>query len=125
MGVSSSEINSVEANKPFYINFAIDFHDKDRDKRIDHHSKADNNTIISRDNGAINGINFSSPNTVGQTGGINRSKQPYSSGINRSKQPYSSGIYTVTIEASKKEGDIFAIEKGDIPKTPREPPKTG
>ena len=44
------------------------------------------------------------------------------SGINRSKQPYS-GIYTVTIEAPKKEGDIFAIEKGDISKTPREPPK--
>jgi DNA-binding Lrp family transcriptional regulator len=44
-------------------------------------------------------------------------------GINRSKQPYSSGIYTVRVEAPRKEGDIFAIEKGDIQKTPKEPPK--
>ena len=44
-------------------------------------------------------------------------------GINRSKQPYSSGIYTVRMEAPKKEGDIFAIEKGDIQKTPKELPK--
>jgi predicted transcriptional regulator len=60
----------------------------------------------------FDGINAPTPHTVVKT-----------SGINRSKQPYSSGIYTVTIEAPKKEGDIFAIEKGDIPKTPREPPK--
>jgi predicted transcriptional regulator len=42
------------------------------------------------------------------------------SGINRTQRPYSSGIYTVSIEAPRKEGDIFAIEKGDIQKTPKE-----
>jgi DNA-binding Lrp family transcriptional regulator len=44
-------------------------------------------------------------------------------GINRGTQPYSSGIYTVRMEASRKEGDILAIEKGDTPKTPKETPK--
>jgi len=63
-------------------------------------------------NNNTNGINAHAPHTVFKI-----------SGINRSKQPYSSGIYTVSIEAPRKEGDIFAIEKGDIQKTPREPPK--
>jgi len=44
-------------------------------------------------------------------------------GINRIQQPYSSGIYTVTMEASRKEGDILAIEKGDTLKTPKETPR--
>jgi len=60
----------------------------------------------------LNGINTPTPHTVLK-----------SSGINRSKQPYSSGIYSVSMEVPKKEGDIFAIEKGDIQKTPKEFPK--
>ena len=48
---------------------------------------------------------------------------PENGGINRNKQPYSSGIYTVTMEAPRKEGDILAIEKGDTPKTPKKTPK--
>jgi DNA-binding Lrp family transcriptional regulator len=97
LGVSSSVNNDKEAYKDF---------DKDRDKGVNYYNKAGNN-------GAINGINTpSTGHTVFKNGGINRTNQPYSS-----------GIYTVTIEAPKKEGDIFAIEKGDISKTPREPPK--
>jgi transposase len=36
------------------------------------------------------------------------------SGINRSKQPYSSGIYTVTIEAPRKDRQLFAMEKRQL-----------
>jgi DNA-binding Lrp family transcriptional regulator len=61
-----------------------------------------------------------SPNTVSNDG-VNYTVGQIS-GINRTKQPYSSGIYTVSIEAPRKEGDIFAIEKGDIQKTPLKPP---
>jgi DNA-binding HxlR family transcriptional regulator len=43
-------------------------------------------------------------------------------GINRSKQPYSSGIYSVTIEAPKSEGEEQYIEKREVQKTPRKPP---
>jgi len=35
-------------------------------------------------------------------------------GINRSKQPYSSGIYTVTIEAPRKDRQLFAMEKRQL-----------
>ena len=104
MGLTSSVNNIIKANKDF-----DKCRDKDRDKRIDHHSKADNNTIISRDNGAINGINTSSTGyTVGQI-----------SGINRRNDPYSSGIYTVRVEAPRKESQILSIEKSQIQKTPR------
>jgi predicted transcriptional regulator len=88
MGVSSSVNNDKEAYKDF---------DKDRDKGVNYYNKAGNN-------GAINGINTPSTGyTVGQI-----------SGINRSKQPYSSGIYTVTIEAPRRESNIFAMEKSNI-----------
>ena len=94
MGVSSSIDNDKEAYKDF---------NKDRDK-------ADNNTVISD---PLNGIN--TPST-----GYTVFK---SSGINRKNDPYSSGIYTVTIEASKKEGEEQHIEKREVLKTPKEPPK--
>ncbi len=124
MGVTSSVDNSVEPNKPFYIDFAIDLHDKDRDN--DCYNERDNNNkgvisrdkgcdkdVISCDNGAINGINTPSTGyTVGQIGGINRRNDPYSS-----------GIYTVSIEAPRKESQILSIEKSQIQETPKKPPR--
>jgi predicted transcriptional regulator len=57
------------------------------------------------------------PNTVSNDG-INPSSAGYTvfknSGINRSKQPYSSGIYTVTIEAPRKDRQLFAMEKRQL-----------
>ena len=104
MGVSSSVNNDKEAYKDF---------DKDRDKETNYHNKAGNNTVISRDNGAINGINTPSTGyTVGQI-----------SGINRTNKPYSSGIYTVTIEVPRKESQILSIEESQIQKIPKKPPR--
>jgi predicted transcriptional regulator len=63
-----------------------------------------------------------SPNGIN---GINSSPAGYtvfkSSGINRSKQPYSSGIYTVSIEAPKKDQEILPIEKEEIQHLQLEP----
>jgi len=91
LGLTSSINNNIRVNKD---------PDKYRDKETDYHNKA----IISRYNGIINGIN--SPST-GYTVFKN-------SGINRSKQPYSSGIYTVTIEAPRKEGEEQYIEEREV-----------
>ncbi len=103
MGLTSSIDNNIEVNKCFDKERDKE-HDKDRDKGTDYHNKPDNNTVISRDNGAINGINTSSTGyTVGQTGGINRRNDPYSS-----------GIYTVTIEAPRKEREEQYIEKREV-----------
>jgi len=105
MGLTSSIDNSIETYKP-------------SPNTPDPKTASINYTVSDND---ANGINTPSTGyTVGQISGINRSKTPYSS---HSKTPHSSGIYTVTIEAPRKEGDIFAIEKGDIQKTPRKPPK--
>jgi predicted transcriptional regulator len=71
---------------------------------IDNDKEAYKDFNKGRDNGAINGINTpSTGNTVSQT-----------SGINRSKQPYSSGIYTVTIEIPRKDRQLFAMEKRQL-----------
>ena len=51
----------------------------------------------------FNGINSSAGDTVFKN-----------SGINRSNPPYSSGIYTVTIEASKKDREDQSIEKREV-----------
>jgi transposase-like protein len=112
MGLTSSVNNSIKVYKD--SDYRDKDHDKDRDKETNYHNKAGNNTVISRDNGAINGINTPSTGyTVGQIGGINRSKPPYSS-----------GIYTVSAEAPKKESQILTMEKSQIQKTPRETPGT-
>jgi hypothetical protein len=60
MGGRSSINDTIKINKRF---------DKKHDKETDYHNKADNNTVISRDNDAINGINIPLTGyTVGQTG---------------------------------------------------------
>jgi transposase len=56
-----------------------------------------------------------SPNTVSNDG-IN-APTPHTvktSGINRTNKPYSSGIYTVTIEAPRKDRQLFAMEKRQL-----------
>ena len=88
MGLTSSIDNSIETYKP-----SPNTPDPKTVNGI-------NYTVSDND---ANGINFSSPNTVGQI-----------SGINRSKTPYSSGIYTVTIEASKKDREEQNIEKREV-----------
>jgi predicted transcriptional regulator len=74
-------------------------------------------------NTSPNGINYNVSQT--SANGINPSSAGYtvfkSSGINRKNQPYSSGIYTVTIEAPKKDQEILPIEKEEIQHLQLEP----